>query len=125
MQTSGVPEHSLDPATFDAEAWSTMLGCGVHDVPNRPLLGEIGAFTHPACIGMLVHPWRLQCFTPSCVSFRTARTTLRFQCRMAHDEALPKTYRKLIGRKVGRSFREVAEVEECNLDLPPAGQVRC
>ena len=37
--------------------------------------------------------------------------------------SLPATYKRLIGRKTGKDFRSVAEVEECEILEPSQGQV--
>lgn len=36
---------------------------------------------------------------------------------------LPAKYKRLIGRKTGKDFRSVAEVEECDITEPGEGQV--
>ena len=37
---------------------------------------------------------------------------------------LPSRYKRLIGRKTGKDFRSVAEVEECEITEPGEGQVQ-
>ena len=37
---------------------------------------------------------------------------------------LPSSYKRLVGRKTGKDFRAVAEVEECEMVAPGEGQVR-
>lgn len=41
----------------------------------------------------------------------------------SQQPALPATFQRLVARRVGRSFREVAEVEEAPLLLPGPGEV--
>ena len=55
---------------------------------------------------------------------------MRTDCRapqqemaVQHPAELPSTYKRLVGRKTGKNFREVAEVEECDMVEPGAGQV--
>jgi hypothetical protein len=40
-----------------------------------------------------------------------------------HVDALPSTFRQLVGKRTGPDFRSVAEIEECALEHPGEGQV--
>ena len=42
---------------------------------------------------------------------------------VSSPQSLPATYRRLVGRKTGKDFRSVAEVEECEIPEPSQGQV--
>jgi hypothetical protein len=46
------------------------------------------------------------------------------QMRVQPAEPLPATYKQLVARGVGASFREAATVEEAALKLPQEGQVQ-
>ena len=54
---------------------------------------------------------------------RTSCRAPQQEMTVQHPAELPSTYKRLVGRKTGKNFREVAEVEECDMVEPGAGQV--
>ena len=63
-------------------------------------------------------------FCTSMVNTQTPRAALASPERTTSSpQSLPATYRRLIGRKTGKDFRSVAEVEECEMPEPSQGQV--
>ena len=61
---------------------------------------------------------------PSMVNTQVPRAVQASPERTASPPlSLPATYKRLIGRKTGKDFRSVAEVEECEVPEPSQGQV--